>query len=108
MVASHLTAVPSAITEPVGNAGEVYELGRDVETAAQRIRRLQREARLLAQEQVGAFAHDLNAMALRAAEIAEGGDAYPIGARELASRMADDLPRKAQLLMTITNRTAQT
>ena len=107
MVASHLTAVPSA-SEPANNTGEVYELGREVETGAERVRRLQHEAHVLANELVEAFARDLNAMAQRAAEIAEGGEAYPVGARELASRMADDLPQKAQLMMTIMNRTAHT
>jgi len=34
---------------------------------------------MLAQEQVENFARDLNAMAQRAAEIAEGGEAYPVG-----------------------------
>lgn len=106
MAASHLTAVPNPAAEPVANASEVYDLGREVETGAQRIRRLQREARTLAREQVETFARDFNTMALRAAEIAEGGDAYPVGVRELASRLADDLPQKAQLLMTIMNRTA--
>ena len=104
MVASHLTTAANINAEPVSGPGEVYELGREVETGAQRVRRLQHEAHELAREQVETFANDLNAMALRAAEIAEGGEAYPVGVRELASRMADDLPQKAQLLMAIMNR----
>jgi len=105
MVASHLTAAANINAQPVSSAGEIYELGREVETGAQRVRRLQHEAHELAREQVEAFANDLNAMGLRAAEIAEGGEAYPVGARELASRIADDFPQKAQLLMAIMNRT---
>ncbi len=104
MVASHLTTAANINAEPADSASEVYELGREVETGAQRVRRLQHEAHVLAREQVEAFAADFNAMALRAAEIAEGGEAYPIGVRELASRIADDLPQKAQSLMTIMNR----
>ncbi len=103
MAASHLTAVPSP-SEPLPGAGEVYGLSREVETGAQRIRRLQLEARLLAREQVDAFEHDLNALALRAAEIAEGGEVYPVGAREMAARLADELPKKAQLLASIMSR----
>jgi len=43
-------------------------------------------------------------MAQRAAEIADGGEAYPVGARELASRIAEDLPHKAQLLTALLSR----
>jgi hypothetical protein len=103
MAASHLTAVPSVPdTNPL--VGEIYDLGRDVETGAQRIRRLQHEARMLAREQLELFEHDLNVLAERAAEIAEGGEVYPVGARELASRLADDLPKKAQTLASILSR----
>ena len=104
MVASHLIAAANINADSVTGAGEIYELGREVETGAQRVRRLQHEAHELARQQVEAFAADMNAMAERAAEIAGGGEAYPVGARELASRIADDLPQKAQLLMAIMNR----
>ena len=106
MAASHLSAVPNpnAASESVG---EVFDLGRDIETSGQRIKRLQHEARVLAHEQLDAFAHDLELFALRAAEIAEGGDAYPVGARELASRIAEDLGQKAQLMKVIVGRTSQ-
>ena len=107
MAAPHLTAVPnpSAAASP---AGDVHDLGRTVETGAERIKRLQQEARILAREQVEALAHDLEAVAQRAAEIAEGGDAYPPGIRELAHRLAEDAPQKAQGLVSILHRTAQT
>jgi len=104
MVASHLTAAANINAESANHPVEVYDLGREVETGAQRVRRLQHEAHALAREQVEAYANDLIAMAQRAAEIAEGGEAYPIGVRELASRVADDLPQKAQSLMSIMNR----
>jgi hypothetical protein len=74
------------------------------ETVGRRIRQLQREAHALAREHVEGFAMDLESLAARAQEIAEGGEAYPVGARELASRLAEDLARKAQLLTTIMNR----
>ena len=94
---------PRALAEPA----ELYDLGRGVETNAQRIRRLQQEARLLAREQVEILARDLDEMALRTAEIAEGGDVYPAGVRELASRIAADLPLKAQGLAILMERTSK-
>ena len=60
---------------------------------------------MLAQEQVEALDRELNALAVRALEIAEGGEAYPAGIRELASRIATDLPQKAQTLRAILERT---
>ena|ERR1700744_4524329 len=74
------------------------------ETATQRIRRLQMEAKSLAREQVEAFCDDLVLLAQRAADIAEGGDAYPAGVREMASRLAADLPDRAQGLLAISER----
>jgi hypothetical protein len=102
MTVSHLTAVSAATDEP--GKGEVVDLGRGAESVAWRMRQLQYEARGLAREQLEAFAKDLNAMAKRAADIAGGGESYPVGARELASRLAQDLPRKAQLLTTLLSR----
>lgn len=84
--------------------GNVHELGRVVETGLQRVQRLQHEAHVLAQEQAEIFARDLNATAQRAHEIAEGGDAYPVGVRELCSRLAVDLTHQAQSMMAIMQR----
>jgi hypothetical protein len=106
MAARHLTAVPN-IPANSASIAEVYDLGRGPETTGQRVRRLQSEARMLAREQVEGLARDFEALAVRAAEIAEGGDAYPIGVREQASRIAADLPQKAQGLMAIMERTSQ-
>jgi len=76
------------------------------ETATQRIRRLQLEAKMLAREQVEAFCDELAALAQRASDIAEGGDAYPAGVREMASRLAADLPDRAQGMLAISERMA--
>ena len=46
------------------------------------------EARALAVEQVEALEKVLMQATAMAKEIAEGGDAYPVGARELAGRLA--------------------
>jgi len=102
MAVSHLTTVPDMNDEPA--KGSVVELGRGAESAAWRIQQLQHEARSMAREQIEAFARDLSSMATRAAEIAGGGDAYAVGARELASRLAQELPQKAQLLRTLLSR----
>jgi hypothetical protein len=68
------------------------------------MRQLQFEARALGREQLEALARDLSALATRAAEIAAGGEAYPVGARDVASRLAEELPRKSQLLLSLARR----
>ena len=83
---------------------EVYELMKAPETTAERVRRLQLEARALAREQVEALEKALAEAARMAREIAEGGDAYPVGAREIASRLAEDLPKKAETIKMIVSR----
>ena len=83
----------------------VYDLMKAPETTAERVKRLQLEARALAAEQVEALEAVLKQAARMAAEIAEGGDAYPVGARELAGRIAADLPQKAETLKAIVGRT---
>lgn len=83
---------------------EVYDLMRKPETTADRVRRLQLEAKALAVEQVEALEKILMEAAAMAREIAEGGDAYPVGARELAGRLASDLPSKAETLKAIAGR----
>ncbi len=91
---------PIAMSDPVAADGgrNVHDLGRVVETGVERVRRLQHETHVLAQEQVELLARDM-ALGLRSSEIAEGGEAYPVGARELCSRMADELAQQAQSLM---------
>ena len=86
---------------------EVYNLSRGPETTTLRVRRLQREARLLAREQIEAMGRDLDDLAQRALEIADGGEAYAVGVREMASRLASDLPQKAQSLRAILERSAK-
>lgn len=83
---------------------EVYELMKTPETTTERVKRLQLEARALAREQVEALEAALGAAAQMAREIAEGGDAYPVGAREIASRLAEDLPKKAETIKMIVAR----
>ncbi|WP_339933326.1 hypothetical protein [uncultured Brevundimonas sp.] len=83
----------------VGAESEVYDLMRPAATPSERVRRLQAEARALALEQVEALDAAL------ARDIADGGDAYPVGARDMAARLADDLPKRADSLRAVVNRT---
>ncbi|WP_309629910.1 hypothetical protein [Brevundimonas sp.] len=85
-------------------ASEVYDLMRGPQTTADRVKRLQAEARALAIEQVEELERQLNEAAALAREISAGGDAYPVGARELASRLAEDLPAKAETIKAIVSR----
>lgn len=83
---------------------EVYDLMRGPQTTADRVKQLQAEARALAIEQVEALEKALNDAAALAEEISKGGDAYPVGAREIASRLAEDLPAKAETIKAIVSR----
>jgi hypothetical protein len=90
----------------VQSEAEIYDLMRKPETTVERVRRLQLEARALAVEEVETLERMLLQAAALAEEIAGGGDAYPVGARELASRLAADLPSRAETLKAIVTRTA--
>jgi hypothetical protein len=80
---------------------EVYDLMRAPETTSERVKRLQAEARALALEQVEALEEVLLKASAMAKDIAEGGEAYPVGARELAGRLAQDLPVKAETMKAV-------
>jgi hypothetical protein len=97
-------ANPDSVPEPAGpNTGaNVHDLG--VESGLQRVRRLQHEMHTLAQEQIVILARDLDAMAMRLGEVAEGGGAYPVGVREVCSRLADELNSQAQSMLAILKR----
>ena len=75
-----------------------------VQTLAERIERLQAEAKNLAREQVAALETKLIEAALLSDEIARGGEAYPVGVREIARRLAEETPRTAQSLGAIVAR----
>jgi hypothetical protein len=75
------------------------------ETVAERVRRLQTEAKHLAKDHVRSLSAQMVAIEQMAAEIAEGGEAYPPGIRELASRLVEDLESRVQTLEAIVSRT---
>ena len=95
-------------TEPnlrvVNAEAEVYDLMRKPESTGERVKRLQMEARALAVEQVETLERLLLEATALSKEIAEGGDAYPVGAREIASRLAADLPTKVETMKQIVSR----
>ena len=68
------------------------------ESVAQKVRRLQVDAASLAREQVLALENALAEVTRLSAEIAEGGEAYPVGAREIARRLAEDSEASAKTL----------
>ena len=74
------------------------------ESRTARVRRLQEEARALAREQISEFEVLLDATAKMALEIADGGEVYSIGAREICRRLADELPRTLQTLQVISKK----
>ena len=74
------------------------------ETVAQRVRRLQTEARQLAKDHVKSFTDSMAELEQLAAEIADGGEAYPPGIRDIARRLAEDLDSRVQTLEAISAR----
>ena len=96
MAATHLIAVPSS--------NDTH--GARPESGAHRIRQLQEQARGLAREEVSVLIEDMNTLAMHAAEMSEGGEAYPAGVRELTTRIADELGMHAKVLRAILDRSA--
>ena len=87
---SVVTNLPETITAP--------------ETVAHKVRRLQDEAAALAREQVASLERALGEVTRLSQEISEGGEAYPVGAREIARRLAEDADASARTLDIILSR----
>jgi len=79
--------------------------GPKAETVAQRVRRLQQEAKTLAKDHIRALNQAIVDVEQLAAEIADGGDAYPPGVRDLARRLVEDCEMRVQTLEAIVART---
>lgn len=99
-------AVEAAVlaSAPVETAPALKSRGSGAQTTSARVRSLLQEARALALDQVHALETALQDAADLAREIADGGDAYPVGTREMASRLASDLPAKAEAIRAIVKR----
>jgi hypothetical protein len=91
MSATHLVVVPRDGEGPI-------------EPLAHRVRRLQAEARALAKEHVEHLRVSLAEVARLATEIADGGEAYPVGAREMSRRLMEDAAAQALTLAAINDR----
>jgi hypothetical protein len=89
MSASHLVVFPS---------------GGVPESPVDRIRRLQHEAKSLAREHIEMLAAALTEVSRLAGEISEGGELYPVGARELSRRLTEDAGKSALTLTAIVDR----
>jgi preprotein translocase subunit SecA len=77
---------------------------KKTETVAERVRALQAEAKQLAKDHIHALTAAMADAEKMAVEIAEGGDAYPAGVRDLARRFAEDCEARVQTLEAITAR----
>jgi len=75
------------------------------ESVSERVRRLQAEARQLAKDHVKSLSRAMVELEQLAAEIAEGGDAYAPGIREVARQLVEDLDSRVQTLEAIAART---
>ena len=80
------------------------EKAKSATDLSERIRRLQAEAKSLAREHVHALERALLEVERLSAEIADGGEAYPAGVRDLARRMAEDCEAIVQTLEAIASR----
>ena len=74
------------------------------ESPAARAVKLYAEARSAAMEQVRVVEDSLAKVIALSAEIAEGGDVYPVGVRDLCRRMADDLASRVATLDALAQR----
>ena len=70
----------------------------------EKIRRLQAEARELARQHLDQLNGALTELARIAGDIAEGGELYPVGARELARRLSEESAKHAFTLTGIVER----
>ena len=77
-----------------------------VETAADRAKRLLTEARAAAIEHIGSVSTALETLIEVSADVAEGGEAYPAGVRDLCRRMTEDLQARLNTLDSIMSKSA--
>jgi hypothetical protein len=76
-----------------------------IETVSERIQRLQAEAKQLAKDHIRSLSAQMVNIERIAAEIAEGGDAYPPGVREVCRVLVEDIEARIQTIEAIVSRT---
>jgi hypothetical protein len=84
--------------------GGIYQIGVEPKGAAERVRELRQEARLLAREQVEEFQAALVQLGAMAKAVAEAGEVVPVGVRDMAGRLSTDLPGRAQQMQPLVER----
>lgn len=94
----------SAALNIASPAAQISALMTGPETRGDRIVRLQREARALALADVDALVRQMAAVIQAASDVADGGDAYPVGVREAALRLSVDMHARADTLKAISGR----
>lgn len=94
----------SAALQTAPASAEIRALMTTAENRTGRIARLQREARALALDDVEALVRQMAEVVRAADDIAQGGDAYPVGVRDAAQRLAVDLHARADTLKAIAGR----
>ena len=82
---------------------ELYVLSSK-ESRAERVRRMQDSARALAREQIKAMHAAMLELAQMADEVADGGEAYPVGVRELSRRLGHELEVHAKTIEVLLQR----
>lgn len=98
--------MPTTPLKVVPSAAPVAAAPVAAETRAQRIARLQAEARQAAGQHVELFQRLLATATAMAQDIADGGEAYPVGVRQLAARLGQDLPAQVTTMKAISARAA--
>ncbi len=96
MSVSHLTLVP--------DDSALYFVGKGPESRAERIQRMQLNARALAREHAEDLIQQMGAVGRVAAEISTGGEAYPAGVREACRRLSADMDAQAKAIGSLLNR----
>jgi hypothetical protein len=92
-----LTLVPESI----------YRLDRPPETTGERARRRQFEAKMLAREHVGELRQAMRDAEAAAAVVAQGGQLYPAGVRDAASRLQSHLESQGLTLEALLQRSPE-
>lgn len=94
----------SAALNITPSTAEIRAVMSTPESRGDRIARLQLEARALALDDVQALVRLMTQVADAARDIADGGDAYPVGVREAALRLSMEMPARADTLKAISGR----
>ena len=94
-----MTAMLTVVAENDAKSGKP-------QTVAARVRSLQAEARRLAKDHILEMTMAMGQLSRLSTEIADGGDAYPAGVRDLARRLSEELDLRLQTVEAIAERTA--